>query len=188
MSTQEIKFPVNVNGKKLIATAEEDHTDPIQRVYNITFSDGYQDDFLIDEESGTAIGNNKEKSKLYARGLSNDLHILMIIDPIKFYHIFQENVHGINTNVWVIEDENDQKTKVYVGLAKLRREECVGKLYPYKTKEKVFLDYYIQHFNSIEYNASHYKIYGVGNSKQKAAKAKGKDFLFCPKMFQGVTH
>ncbi len=47
---------------------------------------------------------------------------------------------------------------------------------------------YVHHYNSIELNATHYKVYGPIGIQKWAAKAKGKDFIFCPKMFQGVTH
>ena len=80
------------------------------------------------------------------------------------------------------------KSKVYVGCAKWGRVEWLGKIYPLKTKEKYFLDQYVHHYNSIELNATHYKIYGPLGIQKWAAKANGKDFLFCPKMFQGVTH
>jgi uncharacterized protein YecE (DUF72 family) len=46
----------------------------------------------------------------------------------------------------------------------------------------------VQHYNCIELNATHYKIYGAAGIDKWAAKAKGKDFRFCPKMYQGVTH
>ncbi len=78
--------------------------------------------------------------------------------------------------------------KVYVGCAKWGRIEWVGKIYPLKTKEKDFLNHYVQHYNSIELNATHYKVYGPIGIQKWAAKANGKDFMFCPKMFQGVTH
>lgn len=78
--------------------------------------------------------------------------------------------------------------KVYLGCAKWGREEWVGKIYPPKTKEKDFLKHYVQHYNSIELNATHYKIYGEGGIKKWTEKAAGKDFKFCPKMYQGVTH
>lgn len=78
--------------------------------------------------------------------------------------------------------------KVYIGCAKWGRTEWVGKLYPPKTKEKDFLQHYVQHYNSIELNATHYKIYGAEGIKKWAANAKGKHFKFCPKMYQGVTH
>jgi len=78
--------------------------------------------------------------------------------------------------------------KVYVGCAKWGRTEWLGKIYPLKTKEKDFLHCYVQHYNCIELNATHYKIYGAGAVEKWAAQAAGKDFLFCPKMYQGVTH
>lgn len=81
-----------------------------------------------------------------------------------------------------------KKTKVYLGCAKWGRPEWVGKIYPPKTKEKDFLQHYVQHYNSIELNATHYKVYGEGAIKKWTDKAAGKDFLFCPKMYQGVTH
>jgi len=64
----------------------------------------------------------------------------------------------------------------------------VGKIYPYKTREKDFLKHYVEHYNSIELNITHYKIYGEKGVRNWAEKAKGKDFKFCPKMFQGITH
>lgn len=78
--------------------------------------------------------------------------------------------------------------EVYLGCAKWGREEWVGKIYPPKTKEKDFLNHYVQHYNSIELNATHYKVYGEGLIKKWTANAAGKNFKFCPKMYQGVTH
>lgn len=78
--------------------------------------------------------------------------------------------------------------KVYVGCAKWGRPEWVGKIYPLKTKEKDFLQHYVNHYNSIELNATHYRIWGETGIKKWADKAKGLDFKFCPKMYQGVTH
>jgi len=77
---------------------------------------------------------------------------------------------------------------VYIGCAKWGRTEWVGKIYPPKAKEKDFLEHYVHHYNSIELNATHYKVYGEEGIKKWAAKAAGKDFKFCPKMYQGVTH
>jgi len=79
-------------------------------------------------------------------------------------------------------------TKVYVGCAKWGIPEWVGKIYPPKTREKDFLKQYVEHYNSIELNATHYKIIGAKGIRNWAEKAKGRDFKFCPKMFQGVTH
>lgn len=78
--------------------------------------------------------------------------------------------------------------KAYLGCAKWGREEWVGKIYPPKTKEKDFLKHYVEHYNSIELNATHYKVYGEAGIKKWAAHAAGKDFKFCPKLYQGITH
>jgi len=78
--------------------------------------------------------------------------------------------------------------KVYLGCAKWGRTEWVGKIYPPKTKEKDFLRHYVLHYNSIELNATHYKIYGEPGISKWVEKTKGKDFLFCPKMYKGITH
>lgn len=80
------------------------------------------------------------------------------------------------------------KPDVYLGCAKWGRKEWVGKIYPPKTPEKKFLDHYVQHYNCIELNATHYKLYGRSGIAAWAEKAAGKDFLFCPKMYQGITH
>ncbi|MDP4128791.1 MAG: DUF72 domain-containing protein [Bacteroidota bacterium] len=83
-----------------------------------------------------------------------------------------------------------KKTKyaVYLGCAKWGRKEWVGKLYPPKTRERDFLQQYVQHYNSIELNATHYKIYGPAGIAKWNAFAEDKDFKFCPKMYQGITH
>ena len=78
--------------------------------------------------------------------------------------------------------------KVYVGCAKWGRTEWVGKIYPPKTKEKDFLQHYVEHYNSIELNATHYKVYGPAGIQKWSDKAGNRDFKFCPKMYQGVTH
>lgn len=91
-------------------------------------------------------------------------------------------------NKKILKGKPDKNSKVYIGCAKWGRLEWVGKIYPPKTKEKDFLQHYVEHYNCIELNATHYKIYGENGIKKWAERAKGKDFKFCPKMFQGVTH
>ncbi len=91
-------------------------------------------------------------------------------------------------NRTILKGKPAKDVKVYVGCAKWGRTEWVGKIYPPKTKEKDFLQHYVNHYNSIELNATHYKIYGPAGIQKWAEKAAGKDFLFCPKMYQGVTH
>lgn len=91
-------------------------------------------------------------------------------------------------NKKVLKGKPGKNQKVYVGCAKWGRPEWVGKIYPLKTKEKDFLQHYVQHYNSIELNATHYRIWGEAGIKKWAEKAKDMDFKFCPKMYQGVTH
>jgi uncharacterized protein YecE (DUF72 family) len=91
-------------------------------------------------------------------------------------------------NKTILNGKPVKNPKIYLGCAKWGREEWVGKIYPPKTKEKDFLQQYVQHYNSIELNATHYKVYGEAGIKKWTEKAAGKDFMFCPKMYQGVTH
>lgn len=78
--------------------------------------------------------------------------------------------------------------KIYVGCAKWGRKEWVGKIYPPKTKEAEFLDHYVQHFNSIELNATHYQVYPPSTISKWGAKAGTMDFKFCPKVPQAISH
>jgi len=91
-------------------------------------------------------------------------------------------------NKQILKGKPAKHNKVYIGCAKWGRTEWVGKIYPPKTKEKDFLQHYVQHYNSIELNATHYRIWGEAGIAKWAEKAKGMDFKFCPKMYQGITH
>ena len=79
-------------------------------------------------------------------------------------------------NKQVLPGKKNKNAKVYVGCAKWGRPEWVGKIYPEKTKEKDFLQYYVQHYNSIDLNATHYKVYGPKAIEKWKEKAEGKDF------------
>lgn len=83
--------------------------------------------------------------------------------------------------------QSSAKTNVYVGCAKWGRKDWIGKIYPEGTKESDFLPRYAQHFNSIELNASFYR---MPSFKQTSAWSKkvGKDFRFCPKVTGEISH
>jgi uncharacterized protein YecE (DUF72 family) len=104
----------------------------------------------------------------------NDIDFLLPVEPIE--------------NKKILKDKAVKNAKIYLGCAKWGRPEWVGKIYPPKTKEKDFLQHYVNHYNSIELNATHYRIWGEAGIAKWAEKAKNKDFKFCPKMYQGVTH
>ncbi len=115
---------------------------------------------------------------------------------MEFGRVVEQDLNNINFclpiepafNKTVLSGMIEADAKVYVGCAKWGREEWVGKIYPPKTKDKDFLQHYVQHYNSIELNATHYKVYDELAIKKWAEKAEGKQFLFCPKMYKGVTH
>src|SRR5215210_1430719 len=92
-------------------------------------------------------------------------------------------------NKQFLKDKNTgNPPKVYVGCAKWGRKEWIGKIYPKGTKDARFLDEYVKHYNTIELNATHYKLYDGAAIRKWADKAKGSDFLFCPKVYQGISH
>jgi uncharacterized protein YecE (DUF72 family) len=84
--------------------------------------------------------------------------------------------------------KTSKKPLVYFGCAKWGRKEWVGKIYPKGTKDAQFLDHYVQHYNSIELNATHYKVYSAAEIAKWEAKAKGRDFKFCPKVTNSISH
>ena len=78
--------------------------------------------------------------------------------------------------------------KVYIGCSKWGRSEWVGKIFPRHTDEKGFLENYAKNYNSIELDATHYKLYSSKSIGKWADKTHGSDFKYCPKMYQEVTH
>ncbi|WP_336514172.1 DUF72 domain-containing protein [Pollutibacter soli] len=77
--------------------------------------------------------------------------------------------------------------KVFLGCAKWGRREWIGKIYPKGTKEKDFLHYYGKHYDSIELNATHYKIYGPEKFKEWMKEVDNPAFRFCPKAHRGMS-
>jgi uncharacterized protein YecE (DUF72 family) len=78
-------------------------------------------------------------------------------------------------------------TRFYVGCAKWGRKDWVGKIYPPKTKEADFLSHYGRHFNSIELNATFYRMPRAALTAGWKGKV-GPDFRFCPKFVNSITH
>lgn len=76
------------------------------------------------------------------------------------------------------------KPNLYVGCAKWNRADLKG-FYPRGTKDE--LEYYSTQFNSIELNATFYRIFPAETFANWYKKTPT-DFRFFPKVFQGVTH
>lgn len=91
-------------------------------------------------------------------------------------------------NKTILKGKKAKHPKVYIGCAKWGRKEWIGKIYPKGTKEKDFLEEYAKHYNSIELNATHYKLYKPADLQKWMDKVKGKDFKFSPKVYQGISH
>ncbi|MAT89488.1 MAG: hypothetical protein CMC35_02245 [Flavobacteriaceae bacterium] len=80
--------------------------------------------------------------------------------------------------------EKPQKPTLYVGCAKWNRADLKG-FYPRGTKDE--LTYYSTQFNSIELNATFYRIFPAEVFEGWYEKTPD-NFRFFPKVFQGVTH
>ncbi|WP_217602074.1 DUF72 domain-containing protein [Chitinophaga sp. GbtcB8] len=106
--------------------------------------------------------------------LLNDLDFKLAAEPV--------------FNKKVLKGQPVKKPQIYVGCAKWGRKEWIGKIYPKGTKEANFLDEYVHHYNSIELNATHYKIYEPDAIRKWDAKASGHKFKFCPKVPQAISH
>jgi len=91
-------------------------------------------------------------------------------------------------NKLVLKGKKTKNPEVYIGCAKWGRKEWIGKIYPKGTKEANFLDEYVKHYNSIELNATHYKLYKPSDLQKWMDKVRDKNFKFSPKVYQGISH
>lgn len=100
-------------------------------------------------------------------------------------------------NSEVLNSKQVNHLKVYTGCTSWGRKEWVGLIYPNRTTEKDFLQQYVIHFNSVELNATHYKVYDEAVIRKWAEKVRSQlvhikqeksVFKFCPKIYQGITH
>src|SRR5690349_9234936 len=92
------------------------------------------------------------------------------------------------TNTNVLKGKRASLPKFYVGLAKWGRKEWIGKLYPKGIKESAFQQEYQKHFNVLEFNTTHYKLPSDEDMKRWLERANGSDLIFCPKVYQGISH
>ena len=90
----------------------------------------------------------------------------------------------LQTKIVLGEHETVSIPNLYVGCAKWNRADLKG-FYPRGTKDE--LSYYATQFNSIELNATFYRIFNTKVVQGWYEKTPA-NFRFFPKMFQGVTH
>ena len=91
-------------------------------------------------------------------------------------------------NKTILSSGKSKQTRVYLGCAKWGRKEWVGKLYPKGTREKDFLKYYGRYYDSIELNATHYKMYSGEQLTSWGKEVNHPGFRFCPKAHRGMCY
>ena len=84
----------------------------------------------------------------------------------------------------VLEKSKSKDFKAYVGCAKWNKKDLKG-FYPRGTKNE--LEYYSQHFNSIELNATFYRLF-TAEQFQKWGDTVPNGFKFFPKLGQDISH
>lgn len=93
--------------------------------------------------------------------------------------------HPENTSI--LSGTRNPTPEIFVGCPIWAHKEWVGKIYPPKAKEKDFLQYYAQQYNSIELNATHYKIPALSQIARWVSDVPD-TFRFCPKVPQVISH
>lgn len=91
-------------------------------------------------------------------------------------------------NSGVLTGSRVSRPEVYLGIPRWGDRSWVGRVYPRGTKEAAYMEQYIKQFNAHELNATHYKIYTPEEIGKWAARARGRDFKFCPKVPQLISH
>jgi len=77
--------------------------------------------------------------------------------------------------------------RVYVGAPVWADEGFPGKIYPPKAKGRDFVKHYGKQFNSIELNATHYRVPDPDTIRKWAGEVP-EGFRFCPKIHQSISH
>lgn len=85
------------------------------------------------------------------------------------------------------EQKKTAQPSFFVGCAKWGRKDWIGKIYPPGTRESDFLELYAKNFNSIELNATFYKIPSYKQTQEWKSRV-GRNFLFSPKISNSISH
>lgn len=79
-------------------------------------------------------------------------------------------------------------TQFHIGCARWSVKEWAGNYYPKSAKAGNYLEAYAQQFNCVELNATYYGTPSLAQIVSWKEKAGNRDFLFCPKLPQEITH
>jgi hypothetical protein len=106
-----IKFPVFIEGKPATASVLEEIDHPIQSIFRVAFSDGFEDEFLV-EEDGNVYGSGIAAIP-YQKAIRFDISPAASVNPDRFYYSYPEQIDGMKTNVWVIEGDDENEQPIY---------------------------------------------------------------------------
>ena len=103
------------------------------------------------------------------------------------------SIHGASPELFQLPESRwhqigaPQKCAVFVGGTTWNIPQWVGATYPDKTTRRLFPEAYSRIFGTIEFNATHYRIYSEAKMKEWA-NATPEGFRFCPKFPQIISH
>jgi len=106
-----VEFPVFIDARPATAYVLEELDHPEQTIFHIAFSDGFEDEFMI-EDDGNVYGSGIAAIP-YAKAIRFDIGHLVGLDPSRFYYNYPDTIEGLKTNIWVIEDDNESGEPVY---------------------------------------------------------------------------
>lgn len=87
----------------------------------------------------------------------------------------------------ILGGERSKNLRVYAGCPEWVNDGFPGKIYPLNAQPKDYVKYYAQQFNSIELNASHYRVPDAKTVKRWTGVVPD-GFKFCPKIHQDISH
>jgi uncharacterized protein YecE (DUF72 family) len=91
------------------------------------------------------------------------------------------------SNDLILTGKRKEDPKVYIGAAVWGDSSWSGKVYPTRTAATNFRKLYVQQFDAIELNATHYTIYSPDVLEKWTTGAR-EGFKFCPKFPQQISH
>jgi len=106
-----IQFPVFIDAKPSTARVLEEIDHPVQTIFRVAFSDGFEDEFML-EDDGNIYGSGIAAIP-YAKAIRFDIGHIVGLDPSRFYYNYPETIDGMKTNVWVIEGDNGEGEPIY---------------------------------------------------------------------------
>jgi uncharacterized protein YecE (DUF72 family) len=100
------------------------------------------------------------------------------------FHLPPENE---NTTLFLSTLSPSQTPQIQLGCPAWTCKDWIGKIYPFGTSPQDFLKEYSKHFDTIEFNSTHYHIPTIAQIHQWRNKAIS-PFTFCPKIPQSISH